>query len=151
VSRHLADADSEVVVVERLCREAMETSAIEGEMLERESVQSSIRKQLGLVGDGRQVGAAEAGVAEMMTALYRTLAAPLEQTCLFDWHRMLMNGRRDLEGIGRAGRAWRGNPGRTTFSVDDQWLASGQSSYLNRSSSRGTFKRFRCPFGSRGG
>src|SRR3546814_16563138 len=37
----------------------------------------------------------------LMASLYRTYADPLTDQMLFDWHGMLMNGRRDLADIGR--------------------------------------------------
>jgi Fic family protein len=80
--------------------DALATSAIEGEVLDRDSVQSSIRRQLGLAGDRRSVGAAEAGISEMMVSLFRSLADPLDHVALHAWHRMVMNGRRDLAAIG---------------------------------------------------
>ena len=49
----------------------MTTSAIEGDILDRAGVQSSIRRQLGLAADGRRVGPGEQGVAEMMVDLHR--------------------------------------------------------------------------------
>jgi Fic family protein len=100
-SRHLDDTSRETLVVDIMSHEALDTSAIEGEVLDRDSVQSSIRRQLGLAGDRRSVGAAEAGIAEMMVSLYRSLADPLDHNRLHAWHRMVMNGRRDLEAIGR--------------------------------------------------
>ncbi|KLV36035.1 hypothetical protein [Piscirickettsia salmonis] len=35
----------------------------------------------------------------MMVKLYQSIAEPLTETMLFDWHKMLMNGRRDLDDI----------------------------------------------------
>ncbi|EIC23476.1 Fic family protein [Thiorhodovibrio frisius] len=99
-SRHLSPEGRDALVVDVLSSDAVDTSAIEGEVLDRDSVQSSIRRQFGLASDQRKSGAAEAGIAEMMGSLYRSLADPLDQACLCDWHRMLMNGRRDLGTIG---------------------------------------------------
>lgn len=99
-SRHLDNASREFLVVDIMSHEALDTSAIEGEVLDRDSVQSSIRRQLGLAGDRRSAGPAEAGIAEMMVALYRSLADPLDRDTLHAWHRMVMNGRRDLEVVG---------------------------------------------------
>jgi len=99
-SKHLDDASREVLIVEIMSHEAMDTSAIEGEVLDRDSVQSSIRRQLGFSSDRRGVDPAEAGIAEMMVALYRSLADPLDHDTLCAWHRMVMNGRRDLGAIG---------------------------------------------------
>ena len=61
----------------------MTTSAIEGDILDRSSVQSSIRRQLGLAADGRRVAPGEQGVAEMMVDLHRRFDAPLTDETLF--------------------------------------------------------------------
>jgi Fic family protein len=89
------------LAVELLSREAVDSSAIEGEILDRASVQSSIARHLGLAADRRRPNAAEAGAAEMAADLYRNHASPLDDRQLFGWHGMLMNGRRDLAAIGR--------------------------------------------------
>lgn len=83
-----------------LSSEALDTSKIEGEILDRDSVQSSIRKHLGLQTDGRRAGPKETGVAQMMVDLVRTYQEPLAEERLFTWHKMIMNGRIDLEMIG---------------------------------------------------
>src|SRR5580704_6162798 len=62
--RHLGPQDKEQLTVEAMSTEALTTSEIEGEILDRASVQSSIRKQLGLLTEKRRVGAAEQGIAE---------------------------------------------------------------------------------------
>ncbi len=99
--KHLEPGDREQLTIEAISTEAVTTSEIEGEILDRASVQSSIRRQLGLATDKRRIGPAEQGIAEMMIDLYRTFAAPLSHAMLFAWHRMLANGRRDLKDIGR--------------------------------------------------
>jgi len=98
--KHVKVDERDELIVEAMSTEAVTTSEIEGEVLDRASVQSSIRKQLGLAVDNRRVGPAEQGVAEMMVDLYRSFAAPLCEEMLFAWHRMLMAGRRDLAEIG---------------------------------------------------
>ena len=85
--------------VEWLTREASTTSAIEGEMLDRDSIQDSLMRRLGLRRNSRRHGKEE-GVAEMMVSLYRYFDRPLDQETLFGWHRMLMSGRRDLDVVG---------------------------------------------------
>lgn len=89
------------LAIELISQEVVDSSAIEGEVLDRASVQSSIAKHLGLAVEQRRANAAEAGAAEMMADLYRNHAAPLADELLFGWHAMLMNGRRDLVDIGR--------------------------------------------------
>jgi len=100
MARHLGAEDREQVTVEAMSTEAVTTSEIEGEVLDRVSVQSSIRRQLGLATDYRKVGAAEQGVSEMMVDLHHTFAEPLSHEVLFRWHRMLTTGRRDLKEVG---------------------------------------------------
>jgi Fic family protein len=98
--KHLGAEDQEQLTIEAISSEALTTSEIEGEILDRASVQSSIRRQLGLATDHRRVKPAEQGIAEMMVNLYRTFSDPLTDDMLFAWHRMLTNGRRDLKNIG---------------------------------------------------
>jgi Fic family protein len=101
ISRHLGEADRGALSVELMSHEAIDTSAIEGEALDRDSVQSSIRRHLGLAGDQRRVKPAEAGIAEMMVDLYERVAEPLHESTLHQWHRLVANGRTDLADIGR--------------------------------------------------
>jgi Fic family protein len=99
--KHLLPHDKEQFVAEAMSVEAVTTSEIEGEILDRASVQSSIRRQLGLAADNLRVKPAEQGIAEMMVDLYRSFLEPLSDEMLFAWHRMLTKGRRDLRHIGR--------------------------------------------------
>ena len=98
--KHLVPTDQEQLAIGAITTEALTTSAIEGEILDRASVQSSIRKQLGLATDNRRAKPAEQGIAEMVVDLYRSFADPLSEELLFAWHRMLVRGRADLKNIG---------------------------------------------------
>lgn len=98
--KHLGEEERNQLTVEAISTEAMTTSEIEGEILDRASVQSSIQRQLGLADDKRRVAPREQGVAEMMVDLYRTFSAPLSEKMIFAWHRMLMSGRTDIKDIG---------------------------------------------------
>jgi Fic family protein len=98
---HLDGEQKQGLTIDLISQEAVDSSAIEGEILDRASVQSSLAKHLGLTADQRKANAAEAGAAELMANLYQTYVAPLTDHMLFEWHRMLMNGRRDLSDIGR--------------------------------------------------
>jgi Fic family protein len=96
----LGVSDTNDLTVSALSFEAITTSEIEGEILDRASVQSSIRRQLGLETDKRRINAAEQGIAEMMVDLHRSFERPLSDDMLFAWHRMLTASRRDLKDIG---------------------------------------------------
>ena len=93
--RHLDAQDQTELRVQWLSTEALESSAIEGEILDRASLQSSIRRHFGLGGDRRRASPAEAGVAEMMMALYSEFDSPLDHDMLWRWHRMLIGERRE--------------------------------------------------------
>lgn len=101
VIRHINEEDKNILTVQIISDEALKTSEIEGEILNRESVQSSIRRHFGLASDNRKVALPEQGIAEMMSDLYHHFQAPLSDQILFNWHAMLMKGRRDLKDAGR--------------------------------------------------
>jgi Fic family protein len=99
--KYLDDEDKSQLTIELISNEALKTSEIEGEYLDRDSLQSSIRRQFGLVSDNRKIPPAEQGIAQVMVDLYRSFHSSLTHATLFDWHTMLTNGRRDLKDIGR--------------------------------------------------
>ncbi len=99
VMRHLSKKDQSELRIEIICNEALKTSEIEGEYLDRDSLQSSICKEFG-VGENYLHGnikPEEAGIAMMMKDLYTTFNSPLTNETLCAWHDMLFNGRTDLE------------------------------------------------------
>jgi len=99
-ARHLGAGDNDQLTIDALSVEAVTTSEIEGEILDRASVQASIRRQLGLPTDHRGAKAAEQGIAEMMVDMHRSFAEPLSDETLFAWHRLVTAGRRDLDNVG---------------------------------------------------
>ena len=97
---HVSPSERDQLRIDLLSDEAMKTSAIEGEMLDRQSVQSSLRRQLGLSPDSYPTKPREQGVAEMMVDVYSTYAEPLTHETLFRWHGMLLSHDRRLDTIG---------------------------------------------------
>lgn len=100
VLKHIQEESKDNFLVEILSDEAIKTSEIEGEYLNRDSVQSSIKKNLGLAVEKRKVPPAEYGISEMMVDLYLNYKKELSHEQLFEWHKMVTNGRRDLTDIG---------------------------------------------------
>lgn len=98
--KHVGPEDQDTLKIELISDEALKTSQIEGEVLNRESVQSSLKRQFGLGQDNRPVPAAERGIAEMMVDLYKNFDAPLTHETMFAWHKMLMSGDRNINVIG---------------------------------------------------
>lgn len=98
--KHLGSTELEQLTVDEMSLEALTTSEIEGEFLNRGSIQSSIKRQLGLAADSRRVAPAEQGIAELMVSLYRSVPDPLSAEMLYRWHRMVMAARKDLHDVG---------------------------------------------------
>ncbi|HKD62024.1 MAG TPA: Fic family protein [Terracidiphilus sp.] len=99
--RHLGPDQHNELLIRLMSSEALTTSEIEGEILNRDSVQSSIQRQLGIAAEKRRATQGEEGIAEMMVDLYKSFAAPLTAERLFDWHRKIAAGRSDLIDVGR--------------------------------------------------
>ena len=98
--KHVGPEDRDMLKIELISDEALKTSEIEGEVLNRDSVQSSLRRQFGLGTDGRRIPPAERGIAEMMVNLYRSFGDPLTHETMFAWHNMLMSGERGVQVVG---------------------------------------------------
>jgi Fic family protein len=99
-ARHFDDATRELVLVDMLTGEAIKTSEIEGEILNRESVQSSILGHFGYPSEQKRVSPAERGISELMVDLHNNFDQELTDETLFKWHRMVSSGRSDLTAIG---------------------------------------------------
>jgi Fic family protein len=97
----LSQDDTARVHVDLLSDEAFETSRIEGELLSRDSLQSSVRRQFGLPADSRKISPGEQGVAKVMVEVFRRFDDDLTPEMLCHWQRLLMQGKRGLNDVGR--------------------------------------------------
>ena len=113
-SKHLGKEQRDELKIELLSLESVGTAAIEGEYLDRSSVQSSLRRLLGLTDESSTASPAEEGMAEMMLDLYEHFDVRLTHHTLFEWHRMIMSGRKDLN-----------DPGRYRSGADPMQIVSG--------------------------
>lgn len=99
-SRHISDEDRIELSISVMSLEAIDTSQIEGEALDRASVQSSIQRALGLKAARTSARPAESGIAEMMVDLLQTTSEPLSDEMLHRWHSKMLTGRTDLKKLG---------------------------------------------------
>jgi len=97
---HLSQEHQSSLIATLLSNEALKTSEIEGEYLDRNSVQSSVMKHFGLQVQNYKVPAAERGIAEMMIDLYTNYAEKLSKDSLGKWHAMITSGRVDIKNSG---------------------------------------------------
>ena len=96
---HMSRSGDSGLLVQLLTSEAMKTSEIEGEYLDRESVHSSFCRNFGLV-SSRRYGAAESGISDLLFDVFGHWSASLSSSTFFSWHEMLCRGRTDLQTIG---------------------------------------------------
>ena len=99
--RHVSEGDKATLTIDLMSNEAFKTSEIEGEILNRESLHSSIRRHFGFDPGKQKILPAERGIADMMVDIYRNYADPLSHETMFTWHRMITAGRADLNDIGQ--------------------------------------------------
>lgn len=100
ISKHVSEQEKQDIVINLISNEAYKTSEIEGELLDRDSLQSSIKRRFGYQEKATYNHPREDGIAEMMIDLHHHFATPLSHETLWEWHAMLMSGRRDLSAIG---------------------------------------------------
>ena len=94
----LSEGEKTESMIEIMVSEAIKTSEIEGEILSRRDVMSSIRNNLGLSEIKEQVSDARAeGAGALMIAVRDTYSEPLSQKMLFHWHETLMQGSRGIK------------------------------------------------------
>jgi Fic family protein len=98
---HFDDEERASLIVDTITGEAVKTSEIEGDILDRDSVQSSILRIFGLGTDKRRVKPAERGIAEMMVDLHKNFSDCLSHQTLYRWHSLITSGRDDLIDVGR--------------------------------------------------
>jgi len=85
-------------LMEVMIAEAIKSSEIEGEYLSRPDVASSIRRGLGLSSLHKECrDAASQGFGELLVDARKGWSEPLDEEKLFQWHRMLMKGSRNIE------------------------------------------------------
>ena len=90
---HLTENLQMETIINFMVEEAIKTSEIEGEHLNRLNIQSSIKNKLGLNQKIVQVNDKRAqGIAELMVDVRNTFKLPLTASKLFDWHLTLLSG-----------------------------------------------------------
>jgi Fic family protein len=91
--KHIQSEEKIDLKIDIICEEAYRTSLIEGELLNRESIQSSIKRNFGIsVIDIKKIPNAEAGLAEMMLDLYDNFSHPISKKSLGKWNSLILDG-----------------------------------------------------------
>lgn len=88
-------------VVEILSLEGLESSRIEGEILDRESLQSSIKQHFGLQPTQKQESNKESKMAALLCSVYESFDAPLTHEMLWQWHAQLFTEESHIDDCGK--------------------------------------------------
>jgi Fic family protein len=89
---HLTKNQQMEALISLMVEEAVKTSAIEGELISRPDVRSSIKNKLGLNEKNIRVHDKRAqGVADLMLNVRNTFKKTLSESKLFEWHLMLLS------------------------------------------------------------
>lgn len=97
---HLSPEDSSSLKVQMISTEALRTSEIEGEYLDRRSLQLSIQRHFGIKGDNRKIPIKERSITDLMIDLYEHSGELLDHDTLYRWHHKLLHGQMSPEDIG---------------------------------------------------
>lgn len=69
--KHVSTEDKNTLIVDLMSTEALKTSEIEGEILNRDSLQSSIRRNFGLDTKNQKIPPAEQGIAHVLNDIVK--------------------------------------------------------------------------------
>lgn len=99
IMKSLPEAEQKQLAVEIISDEALNTSEIEGEFFNRDSLQSSIMREFGLAEIVREARTTpgERGIAKMMKELYADYQQALSNEMLSGWHDNLMLGNPEIK------------------------------------------------------
>ncbi len=94
----LSQGNQNESIITLLVKEAIKTSAIEGELISRADLISSIKKNLGFPTQSIAIKDKRSeGIAELLVQSRETFDDDLSENILFDWHRLLMRGSYGIE------------------------------------------------------
>ena len=88
-------------IVEILSTEGLESSRIEGEILDRESLQSSIKQHFGLNTTQIRVDNKESKMAQLLCNVYETFNMEFTHDMLCQWQGKLFDNRSNIEDLGK--------------------------------------------------
>ncbi|MFZ0565315.1 MAG: DUF4172 domain-containing protein [Chlamydiales bacterium] len=100
ILKHLDEEPRHRFIIEILSTEGINSAEIEGERLERESLQSSIQRHFGLNAKDKKISPKEYGMSELLWSVYDSFDQPLTHEMLYEWHRLLMQSDTRITDIG---------------------------------------------------
>lgn len=98
--KYISIKERNQITLHLLSEEALETSSIEGEMLDRRSVQSSLQRHLGINPKLQKARPQEADMAELMMSVFNNFSEKLSHKKLHYWNKLITQHSHYLENSG---------------------------------------------------
>lgn len=92
--KHIEKEGKSQLYIEIIREEALQTSQIEGEFLDRDSVQSSLRRHFGLQTESPNKLRREQSISDLLIDVYENYSEPLSHELLKRWHNKLFSEQR---------------------------------------------------------
>ena len=99
--KNIGDKEYNQFVIEILSIEGLESSKIEGEILDRESLQSSIKQNFGLKSVHKEEGNKESQMAKLLCNVYDSFDKKLTHEMLCQWHYKLFQDTPSIADCGK--------------------------------------------------
>lgn len=100
-AKALSKEQYDVLTVELATNETYKTSEIEGEILDRESLQSSLKREFGLAANPKKRNhPSEDGIAKVFHNNFTSFQKEISHTQLHEWHTMLIGDHTNIEIVG---------------------------------------------------
>ena len=102
-SLHAMPAEEQLhLTIDNMVAEAIKSSEIEGEFLNRQDIYSSIQKNLGLINKTPAIKDKKAkGIGELMVDVRKTFNLALTQEKMLQWHIMLLHADKEMMAVGK--------------------------------------------------
>lgn len=102
-SIHAMPSDAQLgIVIDNMVAEALKSSEIEGEFLNRQDIYSSIQKNMGLIARLPAIKDKRAkGIGEMMVDIRKTFDHELSEEKILQWHTMLLHADKEIIAVGK--------------------------------------------------
>jgi len=97
------EAEGKKFMIALMSEEALQSSKIEGEILDRDSVSSSLLRQLGFAPQysDHRANDKEKGIAALMVHNYETFDQPLSHEMMFNWQSNIVAGSWRIQDVGK--------------------------------------------------
>ena len=82
-----------------LCTEGEKSAEIEGEILERESLRSSIKRHFGLLTDKDSIWSKEQSIGDLMWQIFDSYDQKLIHEMFYNWHKLLLSNEANISDI----------------------------------------------------